>query len=648
MSGARVSHEDSAEFIRLQTTLTGRYSLEREVGRGGMGIVYLAHDVALDRPVALKVLPPALAADATLRERFLREARTAARLSHPNIVPIFAVEEILDVVFFAMPFIEGETLGQRVRMRGPMPPSEAARILREVSWALAYAHAQGVIHRDVKPDNILLEHGSHRALIADFGIARVTRSEGMTVSGAVVGTPEFMSPEQASGEVVDGRSDIYALGIVAFFALSGRLPFEGSSVGAVLAQQITQPAPPIADVTAGLPGQIARVVDRCLAKDPAHRFPKAEDLADALAAAADARRNLPVSARIFTKRTAEATSIALGLGVFGSLYAILAVTSGVMGERDMLALDLLAVAITPVFQLIPAATLLFRARELVRAGYRHGDMHLIWKRAIESEQEERLVERGRGPSRLERIIRWLLPLGLIGLVFPIVQPISPTAMVFLALGSGVSSIAAIVALRLHDERTNLSGRLMSKFWTGRLGKWMLKAAGLFLKSSAAGAATHRPTELAIGTAVDALFEALPKPARQQLSELPAMVRRLEGEAAAMRTRIASLDAGAARVEPEGSPTSTHLSPEKVTARRAAVDEEFRTAVDVAKRRLADAVTALEGIRLDLLRLTIGTGSIETLTADLAAARDIGDEITRLLAGRRDVDRALDSRMPSPP
>ncbi|HEX4931720.1 MAG TPA: serine/threonine-protein kinase, partial [Gemmatimonadaceae bacterium] len=177
-----------AEFLEFQDAVAGQYSLERELGRGGMGIVYLAREVALDRLVAIKVLPPLLATRPELRERFLREARTAARLSHPHIVPIHRVGEAGPFVYFAMMYVEGETLTDRVRRTGPLPPAEGARILREVSWALAYAHAQGVIHRDVKPDNILLEAGSGRALVTDFGIAHVPASPAITGEGRVIGT----------------------------------------------------------------------------------------------------------------------------------------------------------------------------------------------------------------------------------------------------------------------------------------------------------------------------------------------------------------------------------------------------------------------------------------------------------------------------
>jgi serine/threonine-protein kinase len=209
--------QPSDEFLALQAALAGEYSLQRELGRGGMGIVYLARDVQLDRDVAIKVLPSHLARTEASRERFLREARTAAGLSHPHIVPIHRVGESAGFVYFVMSYVEGETLGERLRREGPLPAADATRVLREVAWALAYAHGRGIVHRDVKPDNILLEAGTGRALVTDFGIAHGgANAEIATDRGKIMGTAHFMSPEQAAGEPIDGRSDLYSLGVVGY------------------------------------------------------------------------------------------------------------------------------------------------------------------------------------------------------------------------------------------------------------------------------------------------------------------------------------------------------------------------------------------------------------------------------------------------
>src|SRR5258705_1964423 len=190
-------------FLSFQSALAGRYSILRELGRGGMGVVYLAREVHLDRLVAIKLLPPEKANRPQLRERFLREARLAAKLSHPHIIPIHAVDQVDGFVFFVMSYVEGETLADRVRNRGPVSASDGVRMLREAAWALGYAHTLGVVHRDVKPDNILIEASTGRALVADFGIAAVA---GDVTGDGVSGPPEFMSPEQALAVDVDARS----------------------------------------------------------------------------------------------------------------------------------------------------------------------------------------------------------------------------------------------------------------------------------------------------------------------------------------------------------------------------------------------------------------------------------------------------------
>src|SRR4029079_12999678 len=187
--------QPSIEFLELQAALAGEYSLQREIGRGGMGVVYLARDVQLDRGVAIKDLPMHLAPLTTARERFVQEARTAAGLSHPHIVPIHRVGEADGFVFFVMSYVAGETLGERLRTQGPLPSADAARVLREVAWALAYAHGRGVVHRDIKPDNILLEAGTGRAMVTDFGIAHGGGQASNAIDfGKLMGTAHFMSP----------------------------------------------------------------------------------------------------------------------------------------------------------------------------------------------------------------------------------------------------------------------------------------------------------------------------------------------------------------------------------------------------------------------------------------------------------------------
>ncbi|MGH7615637.1 MAG: serine/threonine-protein kinase, partial [Gemmatimonadaceae bacterium] len=279
--------EPSARFA---AALAGQYQLEREIGRGGMGIVYLARDLKLDRQAAIKTLPPNLASDAIVRERFLREARTAGRLSHPNIVPIHRADELDGHVFFVMGFVDGESLAQRIRDRGRLDPREALRELRDVENALEFAHEHGIIHRDVKAENILIERSTGRALVTDFGIARLAEAAPLTATGQVLGTVYYLSPEQVSGDAVDARSDIYSLGVVGYLALSGRFPFDAELASAVLVAHVTKTAPPVHTVAPECPRAFADIIDRCLAKNPDDRFQRASDVAaalDAIAAVVD-------------------------------------------------------------------------------------------------------------------------------------------------------------------------------------------------------------------------------------------------------------------------------------------------------------------------------------------------------------------------
>lgn len=269
----------------VERALSAHYELDAEIGRGGMGIVYRARDRRLKRMVAIKVLPPELAFRSDIKTRFLREAETAAQLNHPNIVPIYTVDEVHGLVFFEMAYVSGDNLAKRLHDRGVLPVDEVRHILRDVADALAYAHERGVVHRDIKPDNILLDAETGRPMVTDFGIARAV-SDGdsrLTATGMAIGTPAYMSPEQAAGErVIDGRSDIYALGIVAYQMLAGEPPFSAGSTPAMLVKHISEIPVPVEQRRADVPPDLARAVSLMLQKDPANRFPSAGDLVKAL------------------------------------------------------------------------------------------------------------------------------------------------------------------------------------------------------------------------------------------------------------------------------------------------------------------------------------------------------------------------------
>jgi serine/threonine protein kinase len=287
------STSDTELSARLARALAPAYGLDRELGRGGMAIVYAARDTRLKRRVAVKLLPPELAFRPDIRTRFMREAETAAQLNHPNIVPIFSVDERDGLVYFVMAFVQGGSLGDRLHQAGALPIDDVRRLLRELADALGYAHRLGVVHRDIKPDNILLDADTGRAMITDFGIARAaTGDDGtrLTATGAAIGTPTYMSPEQCSGERdIDGRSDLYSLGAMAYQMLTGEPPFIGGSTPAVMVKHVTEAPVPPRTRRAEIPRDLERIVLKLLEKDAANRFATGEDVVAALDGAPVAR-----------------------------------------------------------------------------------------------------------------------------------------------------------------------------------------------------------------------------------------------------------------------------------------------------------------------------------------------------------------------
>lgn len=280
---------------RVEAALGVAYQVEGELGRGGMGVVYRAIDRKLRRAVAIKVLPPELAYREDVRQRFLREAQTAAQLNHPNIVPIYAVEERDGLVCFVMALVEGEPLALRLATVTRPPVAEVCRTLHGVADALAYAHAHGIVHRDIKPDNILIDRVTGRPMVTDFGIARAAEGDArLTLTGIAVGTPAYMSPEQAIGErEVDGRADIYSLAIVGYQMLAGELPFQATNTPAMLMKHISDAPRPLRARRSDLPPRLVSAIERAMAKSPDERWSDAAAFRDAIAAAEGELAALP-------------------------------------------------------------------------------------------------------------------------------------------------------------------------------------------------------------------------------------------------------------------------------------------------------------------------------------------------------------------
>jgi hypothetical protein len=624
-------------FLTFQQALAGRYSIDREIGRGGMGVVYMAREVHLDRPVAIKLLPPErVVAQPQLRDRFLREARLAAKLSHPNIIPIHAVEERDGFVYYVMAFVDGETLAQRVRSRGPLPATEAARVLREVAWALAYAHAQSVVHRDVKPDNILLESASGRVLVADFGIAAAA---GEASADGVAGTPEFMSPEQVLGGSIDARSDIYGLGATAFYAFSGRFPFEGDSPTEVLAKQVTERAPPLASMGLSVPRKLASLVDYCLAKDPQQRPQTAQALAEQLGVALEKRRELPAALRAFAKRHARLN----GGGTMLAGMLLLPAAVGVsyyVGQTAGYALGRFAGYATFALGLTaaPLAYLTHAARRLLLLGFGHRDVEPAFNAELEQAREELAVERRRG-SVTETVERWLpliakwsaISWGIILLVavspLGAMAPRMPFVLQWGFMLTGPTMVVSTLSLvALKQRHSDVDTEFWAKVWRGPIGKIAFRIARKLVgKRSVSTAMTHRATELSLGMAAEQLYDSLSKEQRQGLDDLPAVLRRLQDDAQLLRKRYEELN------EALGSVGSAATS---------AAYADVRALRDSIHAKLGDAVAAMETIRLNLLRLHAGSATVESLTTHLGLAAEVSAEVERLVRAHQEVERTL--------
>lgn len=286
------SAESETERRQLEAFVHGQFQVVRELGRGGMGVVFLARDIALHRTVAIKVLRHEFVHSEDHRERFRREARLTARLCHPGIVPVYSFGESDELVYIVMQYVHGRSLAERLHADGKLPWKDAAQILYDLAETLDYADGEGMVHRDLKAENVLIENSTGRARLTDFGVARLRdASPDVWERTHAFGTPAYMSPEQAVGEAdLDGRSDVYSLGVLGYLMLSGTLPFHGSTFASLAAQHVVKPPPSLGELAPEAPKRVVTAVERCLAKERENRWKNAAEFAAELTAENKSKR----------------------------------------------------------------------------------------------------------------------------------------------------------------------------------------------------------------------------------------------------------------------------------------------------------------------------------------------------------------------
>jgi hypothetical protein len=499
---------------RLRDALDGRYRIIGELGRGGNAVVYLAYDNGLQRPVALKVLLASRHGPEVDRDRLLREARTAANLSHPNIVSIHTVEEAGDFVFFTMDYVEGETLWDIVSERGPLPVGEATRIMHDAAWAVGRAHAKGVIHRDLTPDNIMIEAGpERRVLVMDFGIAQVEAQPGIDRSGYVLGTAPFVSPEQVTGGAGDERSDVYALGITGYFAVTGELPFFADTTEEIFLQHLTEEPPPLRAFGENLDLTYSRAVNRCLAKDPGSRFASGRQLAELLATSPELRGgDLAVPLAAFVQRVnrlserSRGVSVLVAVGLFGLVRGFFSVNWS---------LSAWSAGLLGFIGTVASILLLPKARRLFRAGYDRDDLVHALKVDLKREQRIMAYNHGKraGHTRPDMIHagsadpqrqpdsevlddKKLIPLpariarnvaygGLLILLLATALSFVPgidlvVGFSIMLVGTVITVVGGIVSHLYNRARRDIPRSLWLAFWGSRVGGWAARVAAIGL------------------------------------------------------------------------------------------------------------------------------------------------------------------------
>jgi hypothetical protein len=502
-----------------------------------------------------------------------------------------------------------------------------------VGFALSYAHSRGIIHRDIKPDNILLEEASGRALVADFGIAGVVDESQAIEESEVVGTVEFMSPEQAAGGRVDARSDLYALGMVAYYALSGNLPFISDSLATTLEHVRSTPVPSVSLVATQAPRRLTRIIDTCLRKDPAERFDSAITFAEALDAVTTARKQIPVAVRTFLYDPID-------LGGDAPAYATIATLAAlpmVVATIQLPSLGVMLGGYAAVVLGIPTVLVPPRIRRLMSSGNSIADLELGLRQDLEQRKEESPRQHQSKFGRIRSLLRKASLVGMGGSwglfwVSVLIGQVlgSPTGydlgfLLMLSIGSASAVgyvLGSVAASEDQELRALKKAARRLKFWQSRLGKAIFKISGVGLhKRITEVRATHRPTELQLGMAAEALFESLPKTTRKLLGDVPTTITKLEADAHKIREYINMLT----EAEAAGLP------------RKVPFPSDLRETREQAEKHLSEVVAALETIRLELLRLTAGVGSVDGLTTNLLAAGRIRSDVAHLIEGMEEVE-----------
>jgi len=667
-----------------------------------MGVVYLAREVSLERPVAIKLLTTGLGERTEARERFIREARISARLSHPNIVPVHSVEDHGEDVFFVMAFIDGETLRERVDRRGPLPVGEASRMLQEVAWALGHAHGRGVVHRDIKPDNIILETETGRAVVTDFGIAQAGASSSGALEARPLGTPEFLSPEQALGRTVDGRSDLYSLGVTGYYALTGRLPFEAQGLERLLTKHLLEPPQPLAECRPDVPEKLAEALHRCLAKDPNDRFASAEEMAEAIA---EARDDVPDEPSAIREVRLGAESLVIDGAGFGALSVLASLElyspearSNFLGfsQGAGFSIRLLVWLLTIGIVGSRFVQLVRKSRRAMDRGYSIQHLSNAFRGKPNDGVSQAGIDETGGlraalaavglafgfyfpadifgelaPNRNGRvrgipgyrafleftalvialdllglgwILAWNARIGHLGLTLTLVSLVMHTLLIILPVLLGRMIGASLI------RRWPLTKRLWATFWKGRFGAWFFRLAGTGLNRESKVVPASKPTEMIVAGAAADLFRSLPPEYKERLGDLPALVVRLEAAAGALRRREGELGTAlrsAGTIADPTHQTAGDVPPPDRSGHTLQSDERLTDAKEIlasarsmVQQRLSSTVAALENLRLGLLRLQAGMGSPQELTADIKAALEIGREVDALLDGERRVEDYL--------